>query len=174
MNQAILNNHGDLGFEFEKYFQDLCLNNSIDCKRFDVDNLSNPDFILDDRLLVDTKVKVEVFRKSLSMVGIEPLKCVCIDLPKIKSYEKAANEYNLPMLILMKVCFDFNDELKINTYIITLNKLISTMNLNKQRIQCYPDHQKDKDEKRFYFSTNDMIEISSNMFVKKYKEGKII
>jgi hypothetical protein len=174
MNYAILNNHGKEGFCFENLVESMATDYGIDVKRYDKTNLSNPDLQFDNNLLVDPKLKVEVFRKALIKTGIEPLKCVVIDVPKIKAYAKAQFQSKLPVLLLIKVDFELNNDKKINTYMITLNQILNLYMQNTQRIRVFQDYQKDKELKRFYISTDEMTETTLDNFFRDYKSGKLI
>jgi hypothetical protein len=156
LNLNIYNNNGKEGFQFETMFGEKAKEYGLSVERFDKYNLRNPDYKIENYLF-DPKIKNTVFEKAMQYTGIEPLKCVVIDIPKINSYLSAYRETKIPMFIVIKLKYTYKENTDNNIYTISIKKVEELMFMYPHRIMSFKDHQKnDRFIERFYISTDEM------------------
>lgn len=142
--------YGKFGFAFEKDFEGFVREDlGLNIERGDSKNKRNPDFLVTFR--VDTKRRKSPLLKAKTFVGIDPDKCVALDMDKINAY--IATGYNV--LILFDVDYSPQFETR-GLFIISIREIQALIENNPKRKKTFFDYEKKKEIERFYISTDEM------------------
>lgn len=143
--------YGNFGFGFEKEFEGFVRDDlGVKIERGDNYNKRNPDFKL--MLRIDTKRRKTPLLKAKKLVGIDPGKCVVLDMNKIKAYIATGDN----VLILFEI--DYSPEFETRgRFIISTKEIEALIERFPDRKRSFYDYEKKKEIERFYLSTDEMI-----------------
>jgi len=151
---ARIQKYGQAGFGFEKQFEQQVKEFGFHIERGDQPNKRNPDFIVSIR--IDCKKRHTPLLKAKSLVGIDPDKCVMVDMNKINAYIATGDN----VLILFDV--DYRPQFDtVGQWVITTNKVKKIIDQgDPKRKKTFFDYEKKKDIERFYMSIDEMVPFS--------------
>lgn len=103
----------------------------------------------------DAKFRTCPFHNAKKIVGIEPAKCVTLDMPKIESYYQRNDKRNGG--IIFKV--DYKHYGTKGIWVTTVFDLLELAKNNPHRLQNFNDYHKNQSIQRLYISTDEMQQL---------------